>query len=648
MRALIAREARSLKMVFLPVLGLAVVVGAAESLLRPAHMRAGVSLLLCAMASVVGVWLAGARAFTRDGDEASLLHSLPVSRFRVWLAKLLGAAISSALLVTISFAACCGLLLAREGEVSILVLEVSSLPVGPAIAVAAASLSLVFALSFMASTFSRTSLRAMGGAVGLGLLCPLGYHIALHYGLQASWGPWLGIFAPDVPTPVHAAAGMVLAALAVAASGWGYTRAPALELTRRASRTIASFLVLVGAASALTLLGVLLVGPSLETIGAAWVDPSGRWIALLDGRLEHDLAPADSVWIGSAEGKNARLLTRGPVGAAAWARKGGRLFFHWGSATRVDRGASFVGDAPDWSPKRVSVVARYGLIRTHPWNGDSSISPSGRYLWDRPGILIELHQGGQKEVELPLPFGPNHLIGWSLDEETLFVAVYNYRGYESDLPGFAPLGTTRVEAVTLADGHRRVVATLDWNAGFSSSSPNGNWIVGSGRRRDESAKRRVAPLLLLDTKIGASQEFVELSTFPSQWSPDGRYLWCVSSASTKGAIQLRVLDTTTMTASDDLELAGQALLWRHFSPKGERVYLATAHPRSDPSKRTEDSWVAKTDGTGLRSLGKLSGRVIGWTHDGDLLVFDKSAGGSVARFNPDTRAERLLYRGSQP
>jgi len=156
-------------------------------------------------------------------------------------------------------------------------------------------------------------------------------------------------------------------------------------------------------------------------------------------------------------------------------------------------------------------------------------------------------------------------------------------------------------------------------------------------------------MLLVDIVTGTIHSFTNLVPRHQGWSPDGRYLWCHTSFESPGESVLRVLDTDKLAVVRSIgpkDLHGQSALGGYFSPRGDRVYLSGHYLKEKSPARSRYAWIANPDGTGLKYLGKLEGSMIGWTYDGDLLIWKHETDGSIVRLDPNTGRERVIYTGS--
>jgi len=162
---------------------------------------------------------------------------------------------------------------------------------------------------------------------------------------------------------------------------------------------------------------------------------------------------------------------------------------------------------------------------------------------------------------------------------------------------------------------------------------------------------RTQSMILVDTSSGEQHELGRLRPLWNVWSSDSRYLWCCTQPEKPEEREWQVLDVESMSvvaAIGPEQLKGQSIAWVRFTAKGDRALLSTWRRVGLGDKsRTRHIWVAQPDGTGLEYLGKYEGHVLGWTHDGDLLIWNRESDGSIVRLEPDTGEERVIFAPPQ-
>ena len=83
-------------------------------------------------------------------------------------------------------------------------------------------------------------------------------------------------------------------------------------------------------------------------------------------------------------------------------------------------------------------------------------------------------------------------------------------------------------------------------------------------------------------------------------------------------------------------------------PGGERVAVVAMDPRQPSGFQASSIWLVQGDADGLRPVRNTTGKLAGWTYDGDLLIWNQGTDDSIVRLNPDTKATRAIFRPPHP
>jgi hypothetical protein len=598
----------------------------------------GISIAFCVVINLVAALVGGANTFARETtSHLAFLGVQPVTRRQVWLGKLLVTFVSLVLLAGLSFGLCGGML-ARRGYNGFAAFGLNRPGDLAACAVIAVGL---FAAAVLWSTILRSAIGAAAAAVLTAGACVLTWWLLTTQYLPARWGPWLGLL-PGFSAPVANAAALCGGAAALAASAYGFLRAPLLESRRRAGVTVVVFLALLLLGSLASLSLALCRGPHApENLAEVLVDPSGRWITIQSSHVTSPNADAyGALWVMDTEGRHLRRLSRGPVVGHEWAPCGDRLVLGFGQEA-----AGHSGRAWNWlaDPRR-------GPLRRLPALEHQQVGPPGEsHLWSSRGTyLLARRDGssfwvtdGRREI-LRVNHSLDSVLGWSPDEKTLYLSEAP--------PGFpAPSagGTIPYFAVSLPGGEERVIAKLPDTIAPVGLTGDGRWIVANRWTSDQQGHEDRAGLLLIDTTSGAEHALGDLRTYPWEWSPDGRYLWCDDYRTFVPRRGLALVDTTRLAVVAKIGPEKVTGRWPYLpvvSVRGDLIYLpasSAASPHQSP-RREMALYVAQVDGSGLRGLGPASSRFAGWTYD-DQLIFWDGLKDTITSLDPATGEPTIIY-----
>jgi len=307
MRALIWKEVRELAPGFWLLLGSSWALGVVDVAYNWREDRAaGVSLGFCWLMSMVAALLSGANAFARESRAQTVfLGSWPVTRWRIWLAKVLVPAVMCALLLALAFGGCAGLLAMRGYDPSGALAEMIDFLADEWWMTAA-----VWVMLFGAGLLSSIALPSPMAAAVVAVTLVFGSiwaYATLYPRVPAWFGPRLGLTLPDIGEVSHLPAALAFLALCVTTSAVVATRGLFREWPRRGWLAAGSLVGMLAAALALALGGAwVALRPGPLTAGDAQVEGSGRWI-LIDSRTD------DGLWAVDVEGERLHVLARGPV-----------------------------------------------------------------------------------------------------------------------------------------------------------------------------------------------------------------------------------------------------------------------------------------------------------------------------------------------
>jgi hypothetical protein len=495
----------------------------------------------------------------------------------------------------------------------------------------------IYALGVMISGVVRSPLTAAAlvPLVAGGLVMAFYWATALY--LPGRWGPWLGIQLATMPDESYSIAAVVVTAVALFASFWGFVRAR--PLSGSAIRVVTTFVILLSAGSLGAITYHLAERPPVPESVFPWVDPTGHWMALSGER---------AVAVMEVDGGRRRLM-RGTGMSFSWSPRGDRLAVWWGD----DRDHSEGG----WGWIAEPATGRLHRLRLDtPWGqasrlSDFTWSPRGTYLLvqyaplgsDQDRTVVTDSRG--RTLPSNVFIGDSErLIGWTADE----TAVYTERW----IPQQEDARETEIARVNVTDGKRRLVARVPgrWDAAWSEAlSPDGRWLVGS-----KGTSSGPEGIVLVDTHantVNASSG--AQGGYPRGWAGGSRYLWVSGSWPGNDPEDRRacVIDTQRLrviTWIFESQLRGELASTVLISPAGDRVLLTSHAPRprgySAGTRQPSSWWVARADGTGLRLVAQTTDWPVDWTHDGDIIGYTGDDGRDIIRLNPDTGVRRVVTR----
>jgi len=615
MRALIWKEVRELAPGFWLLVTASWVLGVVDVTYNWREERAvGISLAFVWLVSMVGALLAGANSFARETREQMVfLGSWPIPRMRIWLAKVLVPAVMWAAFVALAFGGCVALLALRGYGVHRAgnVIDPAGDPAATGVAWA-----LLFGAGLVASVALPSAMVAAVVALVLCFGTVWGYTV-LWADVPDWFGPSLGLVLPDIGEVSHLPAALVFLALCVILSAIVAARHLLGEWSRRAWLTLAGFAATVALVLVLGLVVAwVALRPERPTADSVTVEASGHWMVIdsEDGAL----------WAVDVDGERLHPFARGPAESLAGLIPG---------SERVE----FVWARPELDQGWVADLAGGGLWRLPA--GGGPVSPAGHYCVTQEGEALTVHPVGpapHDAVTLALGGKTQQTIGWSPDEETMYVSV------EAGASGVEDHKQRLLAVRPFDGGEARTVATLDAAFRLGSLSPDGRWgelytpLGGSG---DQATHRRA----LLDLGTGEMVPLHDLNPWWQGWTTDGRYLWCSSPYFEElDRRYVAVFDLERREVARTITVAdtrGVVPYHGNVSPHSPQV-LIFAGRRSPAGEPQREWWLANPDGSELRPAPiPPTARIAGWTYDGDFVYWDA---GEIHRSDPETGTGRML------
>jgi len=619
MRALIWKEVRELAPGFWLLLGSSWALGVVDVAYNWREDRAaGLSLGFCWLMSMVAALLAGANSFARESrQQTTFLGSWPTSRGRIWLAKVLVPAAMWALLVALAFGACAGLLAMRGHDPTGALAEMTAFLADEWWLTAA-----VWALLFGAGVLVSVALPSPMGAALVAVVTCVGaaWGYVWLYDVVPGWfGPHLGLVLPDIGEVSHLPPALVFLAVCTIVSAVVARRGVFRAWPRRA------------------LLG--LGGLALALAVTLWLGLAGAWVALrpdpptaastvmVEGSGRFIIISSDSdssIWAVGVEGGRLQPIARGPsLPLLSLIPRTPRVHLAW--------------EGPGGEQSWVADLAGGGLWRLP--EGGGSVSPAGSYCVTGGRSALTLHPIGpapHDAVRLAVGEKTKQIVGWSPDEETVYVSVeVGASGVEDH--------EQRLLAVRPFDGgETRTIATLDPSVNFDSISPDGQWVDMYTRESWQSPDPPPEHTLV-HLHSGETVPLGELRPWWRGWTTDGRYLWCSSPYREEWTeMYVAVFDLERREVARTITVAetrGVVPYHGSISPYSAQV-LIFAGRRSVEGEPRREWWLANPDGSHLRpALIPPTARIAGRTHDGDVVVWED---GRIDRLDPDTGERRTI------
>jgi len=325
MRALIWKEMRELAPGFWLLLGTCWAVGVVDVVYNWNEDRgAGMSLLVCALVSLVAALLAGANSYARESREQIVfLGKWPITRRRIWLAKAITPAVMWALLVALGTGGCLGMLALRGHYPNVS----SVFDFGNDGWIMPTAWLLLYAMGLLASVALPS---AMGAAV-VGVIAVGGFiwvYLWAWDAVPAYFGPRLGLVLPEADEASHLIPALVVVAICLTVSAVVATRALYRAPRRR----------MVAAAGGL--LGTMAL--ALLVAAGVWVTVQGRFPSDFEGSLDgtgHHLLivegtgfggyDAGSLWALEIESGRLQRIALGGGNLIDWAADAPVVAMHW-------------------------------------------------------------------------------------------------------------------------------------------------------------------------------------------------------------------------------------------------------------------------------------------------------------------------------
>ncbi len=659
MRALIWKEVRELFPAFILILCAAMTLGIVDVWYNWDKDRfVGISLGFCWLISMAAALLSGANVMARETHgQLSFLSSWPVSRARIWAVKVAVTVVMLALLLVLMYGVCCGLLSMRGYDAWHIYTEMVPVPQDIQIA----TLVGLFCFTLMLSTLLRSPMAAAGlGVLFGGAVLLLQSYLTYDY-LPGRWGPWLGWGVLDISEAAATVTFIFIVLVAVVAAAWGFVRTPIMESWRRVGRTFGAYGVLVGVGFALTILAVLFAGrPSAKLLGSVELDPTGHWFAV----TARDQGWG-GLWLVDVGGERRRLIARGPVGGVGWSPAGDRLFLTW-CFPGTDKRSDWVVEVPSGHMRRLSKAEPY---RQWSWGIEAFPgSPKGTYWPAGKRTFVTMAGGKLRRTEMPEQFTMDSVIGWAADESVVYWAIRPHMRLSDSLPppehppaswtildAESVQGTTTVFKAVMPGGNAEKIWEARGVWWGTAISPDGRWLVAQKRMNGKPegplapAARRAHRMVLVDLTSGRMHYFDDFWPSREGWTPDGNHIWCNKRAYGKDIREqeMNLLDLNTAQTVRTIgcaELDGQVPSYINISPRGDRMYVMSYDLDAHGKQKDRYVWTAKPDGADLRVVAKVDGEILGWTHDGHLVIWDRYADGTaIVRLDLDTGETRVLF-----
>jgi len=632
-KALVWKEVRELAPGFALFLGSCIALGVVDVAYNWRHERfVGISLIFCWLVSVVAALRGGANAFAREQrGQLSFLATWPVSRGQMWTAKVIVPVVKWIVLFGAAFGTCSGLLAMRGYAVGEVVRQLSP----PDLWIIVAVWIGLFTLGLLASTAIPSAIGAAVAAVPLGALLIALYVYLYQDFIPGHLGPKLGLVLPDFQNAAHLMSVIVVGVICIISSALAFLRARMLETLKRTLAVIGSFIGLIAVAVGLSLgIAWFALRPSPPAEYHAGVDRTGQWITL---HGKGGLPERGAIWAMDVEGERLHLIARGPVGWYGFSPATAQAVLDWGK----DNQYHWLADLATGRLRRLPGRARNEGEEWGWW------SPRGTYLALERGRLVKV--SGRRIERVDIGEWPESektasvsrcFVGWAADESEMYVAL---------TPSIVPVEGaeqihTRLVAVSVPGGKKRLVGELEGGWSFWSLSPDGRWLAGYRTDIGSSQPPKARETMLVDLRSGGLHKLSGVNPSLYGWSPDARFVWCYGyrdreDHSTRYVAALEVPSLKVIAEVHREDLDGWVPMMPWVSPGGKKVLIGAYRPKPEAYQRA--SWIGDVDGSNLRKLDIKGKRAVGWTHDDNLIVQTEDNG--LMRVDVETGDERVIY-----
>lgn len=614
MKALVWKEIRELAPGFWLLLGTCWAVGVVDVVYNWREDRgAGMSLLVCALVSLVAALLAGANSYARESREQIVfLGKWPISRWRIWLAKALVPAVMWAALVALAASGCVGMLALRGHTMS----PLEAFNIGKDGWIFPAMWALLYGIGLLTTV-------AVPSAMGATVVTVIGVGGTVWAYLWAwdfvpvYFGPRLGLLLPESDEASHLIPALVVAAICLIVSAVVATRALYRAPRRR----------MVAAAGGL--LGTMAL--ALLVAAGVWVAVQGRFprqfSGSIDGTGHYLLLVEDSGVGGYDEGSlwaldlvtgGLRRIALGGGNLIDWAADAPVVAMHWPAPSEY-RDYAWLAD-----------LSTGELWRTEAEGWSVALSPDGKWLASRGDEwrVFPAREGEPIPLDVPqLDRGWSSFVTWRQDGRALYMHGSEHRGEGVVVDQTGP--TLLLEVDPFAGTPARVIARVPppWDL---RGIPLGTHFAGFWQARETED----AVGLLVDLRTGRQIE-VQGSVSGMDVTAGGEYVW--SREWTGHENRLLVLDTETgetVRVIEPEDVGGRRLLNPNASRHGPHVLVYAAY------KSERDWWLADPDGSDLRRLPIERGEeVLGWSAQGEIILL---RGRIVEALDPETGQRRLI------
>jgi len=659
MRALIWKEVRELLPAFILILCSAITLGIADVWYNWDKDRfVGISLGFCWLISMAAALLSGANVMARETHgQLSFLSSWPISRARIWAVKVAVTVVMLALLLVLIYGICTGLLVMRGYDAWHIYTEMIAMPQYIQIA----TLVGLFCFTLMLSTLLRSPMAAAGLGFLFGGSVVLLYLYLIYDYLPDRWGPWLGFHPASIAVTTRGVIFASIGLLAAVCAAWGFVRTPIVESRRRAAAVFGSYLGILACGFLLTIAAMWHIGkPCLESteelrVEPVSLEPTGHWLTI--GVRHHPYpfrARVDSLLVIDVDSGRCRRVVRGPILDFGCSPAGDRLFFTWGVRARwpeEEKLRHWVLELASGRMRRLLEVELGGV--RHPSWGEMALaaSPQGTYVPTGMRTFLRTTDTRMSTITMPKDLASDAVLRWAADERTVYCLRRIYTRQEPP-----ELSQTLLLATEMSDLTTRTIAVLpDGYMGWDVS-PDMRWLVALERGpiperwdpKSPSQPLEIGRMVLMELENQQMHYFDDLQPVYDSWLPDGRHLWCrtVMGSPRRRDYVLKLLDLEQMsivrTISRD-NLDGQIPSYTRISPRGDRMYVMSFDVDEHAKRKDRHVWTAKPDGADLRTVGKVDREILGWTHDGGLVIWGRGTDQAIMRLDLDSGEKRVIF-----
>jgi hypothetical protein len=366
----------------------------------------------------------------------------------------------------------------------------------------------------------------------------------------------------------------------------------------------------------------------------ASLDHTGHWVAC------NDASASPGLWVLDTAGQDLyRLSTTAVENTSDWDRSAPRLSFSTPSTAGPEQAwlARPVGGhwrvsaaPPGMTPN--GQLSPSGALLVVPDPG----SPGGK---ESPGCTVLKTAPRRTLFRLP-----GSVSAWSPDEKTLYMVQQTAR------TAGTPAGT-EVFAYSLPGGARKSVGKFRGEANVNFS-PDGKWVAVEEWRKVTGVRWTTGlPVSCTLIRLRTGRRHVFPKWEAQDWPPGGRYLWCKSYTLEPPSTTAHVLDLRTLREVGTIgprKLQGHAAYDEAFSPRGDWALINVHGPESIAPEGWHDIVLARANGTEPHSLQPFgiepwgNAEVLGWTWDGDLLLFLEKER-QLVRVDPTTGARTVIF-----